>query len=80
MLAEYFYMRKVNPHFQEGQEFIQISRLPFNQAKDIRNSYFSASVTGIETSEGYVPDALEYGEYEFWYDFEYQSNEATFDF
>ena len=57
-------MKKVNPHFREGQEFIQVSRLPFNQARDIRNSFLSSSVTGIETPAGFVPDAIEYSQYE----------------
>lgn len=79
MLAEYF-MRKVNPHFKEGVDFIQVSRLPFNQAKDIRDSFLSSNVTGVETAVGFVPDAIEYSQYEYWFDFEYKSDDRKFDF
>ncbi len=73
-------MKKVNPHFKEGQEFIQVSRLPFNQAKDIRNSFLSSSITGVETPVGFVPDAIEYSQYEYWFDFEYKSTDYRYDF
>ena len=73
-------MRKVNPHFKEGQEFIQVSRLPFNQARDIRNSFLSSCITGVETPVGFVPDAIEYSQYEYWFDFEYSSTETNYDF
>lgn len=73
-------MKKVNPHFREGQEFVQVSRLPFNQVKDIRDSFLSSNITGVETSAGFVPDAIEYSQYEYWFDFEYQSEDRKYDF
>lgn len=38
------------------------------------------SILSFNTIEGFVNDALEYSQYEYWYDFHYKSLEPEFEF
>lgn len=72
-------MAKVNPHINQGTQYIQVSRLPFNQAIGIRKSISEHNMLTLETASGTVSDALEYSQYEYWFDFQYGSKEPEFE-
>lgn len=73
-------MRKVNPHINLGKDYVEISKLPFDQALEIRANFPSSSFQNIQTKDGFVDDVLEYDQYEYWYDFQYKSLERDFEF
>ncbi len=73
-------MRKVNPHIDLGTGYVQISKLPFNQAIKIREVMPPSSILSFNTKEGFISDALEYSQYEYWYDFHHKSLEPESDF
>ncbi|NVK84301.1 MAG: hypothetical protein HWE21_08270 [Cytophagia bacterium] len=71
-------MSKVNPHIDLGTGYVQISKLPFDQAIKIREFIPQSSILSLNTLDGFVQDALEYSQYEYWFDFHRQSFEADF--
>lgn len=71
-------MSKVNPHIDLGTGYVRISRLPFDQAIKIREFVPQSSILSFNTSEGFVQDALEYSQYEYWFDFHHKSLEIDF--
>lgn len=73
-------MRKVNPHINVGSGYVQIAKLPFDQALAIRNSFPDSCFQNIQTQEGYVEDVLEYSQYEYWFDFQFNSHEQPMEF
>lgn len=72
-------MTKVNPHIEQGVGYVRISRLPFNQAIGIRRSIPQISMVSLKTADGIVSDAIEYSQYEYWFDFQHFSIESDFD-
>lgn len=72
-------MSKVNPHIDLGTGYVQISKLPFDQAIKIREAIPESSILSFQTSEGFIRDALEYSQYEYWFEFQHQSLEPDFD-
>ncbi|MBO6495438.1 MULTISPECIES: hypothetical protein [Roseivirga] len=71
-------MSKVSPHIDLGTGYVQISKLPFDQAIKIREFVPQSSILSFNTSEGFIADALEYSQYEYWFDFHHESYEADF--
>jgi len=64
-------MAKVNPHIDLGTGYIQLSRLPFDQANKLRSWLPMTSVISLSTASGNVQDAVQYSEYEYWFDYQF---------
>ena len=72
-------MRKAIPHIDSGAGYIQLSRLPFNQAIELRNWLPITSLITVKSEEGLVNDCIQYSEYEYWFDFSFrQDTESEF--
>ena len=71
-------MSKVRPHIDFGTGYIIVSQLPFDQALKIRSSLPYFSYVSIETESGSFTDALEYSQYEYWFDFHKEIVETDF--
>lgn len=74
-------MHKAQPHIDMGTGYVQLSRLPFNQAIELRNWLPDTSLITVRAEEGLLVDCIQYSEYEYWFDFNYrQEVEPEFDF
>ena len=75
-------MHKAHPHIDLGTGYIQLSRLPFNQAIQLRNSLPDTSLVTVRSEEGVLEDCIQYSEYEYWFDFTFRQDkeEVEFDF
>jgi len=62
-------MAKVNPHIDLETGYVQLSKLPFDQAIKLRSWLPSTSLITLKTANGQVEDAIQYSEYEYWFDF-----------
>jgi hypothetical protein len=72
-------MFKVNPHIDRGTGYVLLSRLPFDQVIKLREFMPQSSFTSIETEKGTLEDALEYSQYEYWFDFHHKSCELDYE-
>lgn len=72
-------MAKIQPHIDLGTGYVQLSKLPFDQALELRSWVPQTSFINITTSEGLVTDAIQYSEYEYWFDYQYTSKESDFE-
>lgn len=73
-------MAKIHPHIDLGTGYVLLSKLPFDQALELRSWIPQTSFISISTREGMVTDAIQYSEYEYWFDYQYTSTETDFDF
>lgn len=73
-------MAKIQPHIDYGTGYVLMSRLPFDQALQLRSWIPQTSFVSINTTEGLVQDAIQYSEYEYWFDYQYTSTDTDFDF
>lgn len=72
-------MQKALPHIDLGAGYIQLSRLPFNQTMKLRNWLSDTSMVTVKTDGLLVDDCIQYGEYEYWFDFMFgQETEEEF--
>lgn len=69
-------MAKVNPHIDLQTGYVQLSRLPFDQAIQLRKWLPTTSLVSLNTELGKIDDAIQYSEYEYWFDFFFTSAEA----
>ena len=72
-------MSKVNPHIDRGTGYVLVSRLPFDQAIKLRAFMPQSSFTSLEIEKGTLEDALEYNQYEYWFDFHHNSYELDYE-
>ena len=72
-------MHKASPHIDLGTGYIQLSRLPFNQAIELRNWLPETSLITLKAQEGLLNDCVQYSEYEYWFDFTFRQ-EAEVEF
>ncbi len=72
-------MAKIQPHIDFGTGYIQLSKLPFDQAMELRSWIPQTSLISISTTNGLVTDAIQYSEYEYWFDYQYTSTESDFE-
>ena len=70
-------MHKAQPHIDLGTGYIQLSRLPFNQAIQLRNWLPDTSLVTVRAEEGGLQDCVQYSEYEYWFDFNFRQKEET---
>lgn len=72
-------MQKAFPHIDLGTGYIQLSRLPFNQAIKLRNWLPETSMVTVKSEGDLVNDCVQYSEYEYWFDFLFrQESESEF--
>lgn len=72
-------MAKVRPHIDLGVGYVRISRLPLNQAIGIRQHLSQICILNLKTDEGLIDDAIEYSQYEYWFEFLNKSAEQYSD-
>ena len=60
-------MYKVRPVFHSGMEFVQILKLPAQQAEQLCNKIPSGSLMKIRIGEELLMDCISYDIYEQWY-------------
>ena len=60
-------MYKARPVFHAGIEFVQISKLPPNQAEHIANMISCGSLLQIRIGDEVLKDCISYDIYEKWY-------------
>ena len=70
-------MHKAFPHIDQGTGYVQLSRLPFNQAMELRNWLPETSMVTVKAEEGLLDDCVQYSEYEYWFDFMFRQEEET---
>ncbi len=74
-------MQKAFPHINSGLGYIQLSRLPFNQAIKLRNWLPDTSLITVKAEGDLLDDCIQYSEYEYWFDFNFkEQNLAETDF
>ncbi|MCO6358961.1 hypothetical protein BXY85_1440 [Roseivirga pacifica] len=66
-------MAKAHPHIDLGTSYVQLSKLPFDQALELKSWIPQTSFISLKTAQGYVADAIQYSEYEYWFDFYFAS-------
>jgi hypothetical protein len=72
-------MAKITPHIDYGSSYILLSRLPFDQALALKSWIPDTSVISLRTANGWVSDAVQYSEYEYWFDYQYLSSDKDFE-
>ncbi len=72
-------MAKIQPHIDFGTGYVLLSKLPFDQALELRSWIPQTSIVSMNTAEGWVADAVQYSEYEYWFDYQYLSKESEFE-
>lgn len=73
-------MVKSLPHIDQGSGYVQVSRLPFNQALQLRAWLPQTSFIKVRTIDELLEDCIQYSEYEYWFDFQFQGHDKEFDF
>ena len=72
-------MQKALPHIDLGAGYIRLSRLPFNHAIKLSNWLPDTSMVTVKANGSLVDDCIQYGEYEYWFDFTFpEENETDF--
>lgn len=61
-------MKKIHPEQYNGTEFIQLSRLPFDQMIHLKNWLSEYGVFTIQSQNGGSQKCVLYDDYEFWFD------------
>jgi hypothetical protein len=70
---------KVSPHYDLGTGYVQISKLPFDQALKLRDWLPHTSIIKLRSFDEDLDDCIQYSEYEYWFDFLFTA-EKEFDF
>ncbi len=70
-------MAKINPHIDLGTGYVQLSKLPFDQSLQLRSWLPMTSMINLSTQEGQVNDAIQYSEYEYWFDYHFMANQES---
>jgi len=72
-------MRKISPQFQSGIEYIQLSRLPFEQLNSFRSWICETDRFILTDHEGEKHECAYYDIYDFWFDtFKEEKGEIEF--
>lgn len=61
-------MRKLYPETNGGTEFIQLSKLPFNQALPLKDWLAETDIFSIHKQNSIIKNCIHYDVYEFWFD------------
>ncbi len=74
-------MIKAYPHIDQGSGYVQISRLPLDQALRLKDWLPQTSFIKLKSDDLVMEDCIQYSEYEYWFDFLYteQDKEAEFE-
>lgn len=72
---------KALPHIDLGTGYVQVSKLPFDQAIRLREWLPQTSFISLQTADQVIEDCIQYSEYEYWFDFQFSAlQEPEFDF
>lgn len=69
-------MLKASPYFHQGINFIQISSLPHEQQQIFEMWVSQSAMMQLEINNIPLPDCVEYQEYAYWFDFQYQKQNS----
>lgn len=64
---------KAYPHIDHGAAYVQVSKLPFDQAIKLREWLPQTSFIRLNTATEVFEDCIQYSEYEYWFDFQYSA-------
>ncbi len=64
-------MAKVNSHTDLDTSYVRVSKLP----SAMRASISQESISALKDVDGETVEAIEYSQYEYWFDFQCPSNE-----
>lgn len=70
---------KASPHYDLGTGYVQISKLPFDQALKLRDWLPQTSIIKLRSLDEDLDDCIQYSEYEYWFDFQFTAAKE-FDF
>lgn len=71
---------KAYPHIDLGTGYVQVSRLPFDQALKLREWLPQTSFVRLNLPDQVLDDCIQYSEYEYWFDFQFSgANEYEFE-
>lgn len=62
---------KATPHIEFGTGYVQISKLPFDQALKLRDWLPQTSFINLTSENSVLKDCIQYSEYEYWFDFQF---------
>jgi hypothetical protein len=69
-------MLKVTPNFHQGINFIQISSLPYEQQELFESWVPQSAMMKLEINNITLSDCVEYQDYAYWFDFQYQNHNS----
>jgi len=69
-------MLKATPNFHQGINFIQISSLPYQQQELFSLWIPQSAKIEIEINNIRLPDCVNYQDYAYWFDFQYQKQNS----
>ncbi|MGM0579842.1 MAG: hypothetical protein ACQETL_04130 [Bacteroidota bacterium] len=69
-------MLKASPNFHQGINFIQISSLPYEQQELFASWVPQSAKMKMEINNITLPDCVEYQDYAYWFDFQYQNQNS----
>jgi hypothetical protein len=69
-------MLKATPNFHQGINFIQISSLPYEQQELFSAWVPQSAMMKLEINNISLPDCVEYQDYAYWFDFQYQNQNS----
>jgi hypothetical protein len=69
-------MLKASPNFHQGINFIQISSLPYEQQELFGRWIPQSATMQMEINNIRLPDCVEYQDYTYWFDFQYQNQNS----
>ncbi len=72
-------MLKASPNFHKGVNFIQISSLPFEQQIDFKQWIPASSLMEIQINNILMIDCVEYQDYNYWFNFQFEQNNTLLD-
>jgi len=61
-------MEKLSPNMYHGNEFMVLSRLPFDQLIEFKRWLNILDIRNIRNQFGEIFECVDYEEYEFWFD------------
>lgn len=69
-------MLKASPNFHEGVNFIQVTSLPYEQQQLFKSWIPETSILNIEINNIVLSDCVDYQDYTYWFDFQYQTQDS----
>jgi hypothetical protein len=68
-------MKKAIPSFHKGIEFVQLSKLPFEQYTKIKDRFPVGKLLTLDFYGHLLEDCIRYADYEFWFEHLYNQDQ-----